>query len=413
MNRTSFPAHKPLRAGLLAALLLAGGLALAAEPGPAAAAPPATAAASVPTPTPLAGPTAIRSANILTLQDASAEPGYAEQSNAQRAQVQPGNNAPVWRQVGQGVTGTVNMPYAEYGTLIQPTVQYPGVRQASAGEAWRQLRNQVLLPYGAALLLIVALALGLFYFAKGPLGEDHKPGQGRAIERFTPFERAAHWSNAAAFLTLALSGLVMAYGKFFLLPVLGSQLFGWLAYALKNLHNFVGPLYAVSLLVMIATFVKDNIANRADFQWLARAGGMLGQGQVPSHRFNAGEKGIFWWAVTIPGLLLVASGLVLDKLVPGLDYFRSDMQLAHMVHAALALLSCAMIAGHIYMGTVGVRGAYRAMRTGYVEPGWAREHHELWYQDIQSGKIPAQRSQKASAQPRVPISVNPVSRSQP
>ncbi len=411
MNRISFHAHKPLRAGLLAALLLAGGLALAAEPVPAAPAPPATAAAPVPTPTPLAGPTAIRSANILTLQDASAEPGYAEQSNAQRSQVQPGNNAPVWRQVGQGVTGTVNMPYAEYGTLIQPTVQYPGARQASAGEAWRQVRNQVLLPYGAALLLIVALALGLFYFAKGPLGEEHRPGQGQAIERFTPFERAAHWSNAAAFLTLALSGLVMAFGQFFLLPVLGSTLFGWLAYALKNLHNFVGPLYAVSLLVMIATFVKDNIANRSDVHWLVRAGGMLGQGQLPSHRFNAGEKGIFWWAVTIPGLLLVASGLVLDKLVPGLDYFRSDMQLAHMVHASLALLSCALIAGHIYMGTVGVRGAYRAMRTGYVEPGWAREHHELWYQDIQSGKIPAQRSQ--SARPQRPISVNPVSRSQP
>lgn len=412
MNRISSPATAPLRAGLLAALLLTGGLALAAEPEPAAAAAPAPAAA-VSAPAPLAGPTAIRSANILTMQDASAEPGYAEQSNAQRAQVQPGNNAPVWRQVGQGVSGTVNMPYAEYGTLIQPTVQYPGTRAASAGEAWRQLRNQVLLPYGAALLLIVALALGLFYFTKGPLGQEHPPGQGQAIERFTPFERAAHWSNAAAFLTLALSGLVMAFGKFFLLPVLGSTLFGWLAYALKNLHNFVGPLYAVSLLVMIATFVKDNIANRADFQWLLRAGGMLGQGQLPSHRFNAGEKGIFWWAVTIPGLLLVASGLVLDKLVPGLDYFRADMQLAHIVHAALALLSCALIAGHIYMGTVGTRGAYRAMRTGYVEPGWAREHHELWYQDIQSGKIPARRSQSVPAKPRVPISVNPVSRSNP
>ena len=391
MNRISSPVTPRLRGGLLAALLLAGGLALAAEPGPAA----------VPAVEPVAAPAAalpaVRSADILTLQDASQQPGYAEQSNAERARVQPGNNAPNWRAVGQGVTGTVNMPYAEYGTLIQPTVQYPLVRAASAGEAWRQLRNRVLLPYGGALLLIVALALGLFYLGKGPLGEAHQPGQGEPIERFTPFERAAHWSNAAAFLTLALSGLVMAFGKFFLLPVLGSTLFGWLAYALKNLHNFVGPLYAVSLLVMIATFVKDNIANRADFQWLVRAGGMLGQGQLPSHRFNAGEKGIFWWAVTIPGLLLVASGLVLDKLVPGLDYFRADMQLAHIAHASLALLSCAMIAGHIYMGTVGVRGAYRAMKTGYVEPGWAQEHHLLWYQDIRAGKIPARRSSAARA----------------
>jgi len=393
MNRISSPATPRLRGGLLAALLLAGGLALAAEPGPAGA--PVAAAESVAAQG--ASLPAVRSADILTLQDASQQPGYAEQSNAERARVQPGNNAPNWRAVGQGVTGTVNMPYAEYGTLIQPTVQYPLVRAASAGEAWRQLRNRVLLPYGGALLLIVALALGLFYLGKGPLGEAHQPGQGEPIERFTPFERAAHWSNAAAFLTLALSGLVMAFGKFFLLPVLGSTLFGWLAYALKNLHNFVGPLYAVSLLVMIATFVKDNIANRADFQWLVRAGGMLGQGQLPSHRFNAGEKGIFWWAVTIPGLLLVASGLVLDKLVPGLDYFRADMQLAHIAHASLALLSCAMIAGHIYMGTVGVRGAYRAMKTGYVEPGWAQEHHLLWYQDIRAGKIPARRSSAARA----------------
>jgi formate dehydrogenase subunit gamma len=391
MNRISSPVTSPLRGGLLTALLLAGGMALAAEPGPAApsaAEPVAASGSALP---------AVRSADILNLQDASQQPGYAEQTNAERARVQPGNNAPVWRQVGQGVTGTVNMPYAEYGTLIQPTVQYPLVRPASAGEAWRQLRNRVLLPYGAALLLIVALALGLFYLGKGPMGEDHPPGQGEPIERFTPFERAAHWSNAAAFLMLALSGLVMAFGKFFLLPVLGSTLFGWLAYALKNLHNFVGPLFAVSLLVMIATFIKDNIANRADIQWLARAGGMLGQGQVPSHRFNAGEKGIFWWAVTIPGLLLVASGLVLDKLVPGLDYFRADMQLAHIVHATLALLSCAMIAGHIYMGTVGVRGAYRAMKTGYVEPGWAQEHHQLWYEDIRAGKIPARRSAAARA----------------
>ena len=393
MNRISSPATPRLRGGLLAALLLAGGLALAAEPGPAVA--PVAAAESVAAQG--TSQPAVRSADILTLQDASQQPGYAEQSNAERARVQPGNNAPNWRAVGQGVTGTVNMPYAEYGTLIQPTVQYPLVRAASAGEAWRQLRNRVLLPYGGALLLIVALALGLFYLGKGPLGEAHQPGQGEPIERFTPFERAAHWSNAAAFLTLALSGLVMAFGKFFLLPVLGSTLFGWLAYALKNLHNFVGPLYAVSLLVMIATFVKDNIANRADFQWLLRAGGMLGQGQLPSHRFNAGEKGIFWWAVTIPGLLLVASGLVLDKLVPGLDYFRADMQLAHIAHASLALLSCAMIAGHIYMGTVGVRGAYRAMKTGYVEPGWAQEHHLLWYQDIRAGKIPARRSSAARA----------------
>ena len=218
------------------------------------------------------------------------------------------------------------------------------------------------------------------------------PDTGRLIERFTPLERAAHWSNAAAFVVLAISGLVMAFGKFVLLPVIGSTLFGWLTYALKTAHNFVGPLFAVSLLIVIVTFIKDNIANASDFHWLRKAGGMFSDHEVPSHRFNAGEKGIFWWAVTIPGLIVVASGLVLDKLLPGLDYLRGDMQLAHMIHAVAALVMVALLIGHIYMGTIGMKGAYSAMRTGYVDEAWAKEHHELWYDDIRAGKIPAKRS---------------------
>lgn len=341
----------------------------------------------------------IQSQNIFQVKpDASADPKYAEQTNGERMKVQPGNNAPMWRQVGQGVTGYSSLPKTqapEAGNLIQPFVQYPGSRFTNAGEAWRQVRNQWIIPYGAALFAIVLLALGIFYFVKGPLGHDHPEGAGaRRIERFTPFERAAHWSNAFAFIALAVSGIVMAFGKFFLLPVIGGTLFGWLTYALKNVHNFMGPLFAVSLLVIILTFVKDNIANRADFVWLSKGGGMLGSGdhQVPSHRFNAGEKGLFWWGITVPGIFVVATGLVLDKLIPGFGDVRGDMQIAHMIHATLAIWMMALICGHIYMGTVGMRGAYKAMKTGYVSDTWAKEHHELWYDDVQAGKIPRQRS---------------------
>jgi formate dehydrogenase subunit gamma len=266
----------------------------------------------------------------------------------------------------------------------------------TAGEAWRQVRNNWIIPYGAALIAISALALAILYFTKGALGKDH-PDTGRKIERFTPLERAAHWSNAFAFLALAISGLVMAFGKFFIQPVIGNTLFGWLTYVLKNVHNFVGPLFAVSLAVIIVIFIKDNIANKADFVWLSKAGGMLGGGhEVPSHRFNAGEKGLFWWGITIPGIVVVATGLILDKLIPGLGTLRSDMQVAHMLHASLALWMVALLIGHIYMGTIGTRGALSAMKTGYVPEGWAQEHHELWYNDVKSGKIPAQRSVPAS-----------------
>jgi formate dehydrogenase subunit gamma len=187
----------------------------------------------------------------------------------------------------------------------------------------------------------------------------------------------------------------MAFGKFFLLPVMGLTLFGWLSYALKNLHNFAGPVFAVSLVIIFVTFVRDNMPSRGDLVWLLKGGGLLSAKEVPSHRFNAGEKLVFWGGVFFLGIVVVGSGLVLDKLLPGLLYVRDTMQIAHMIHAAAAVLMMAMFIGHIYIGTIGMQGAYQGMRTGYVDETWAREHHEFWYDDIKAGKIPAQRTQAA------------------
>ncbi len=338
----------------------------------------------------------VKSANIFQLaRDADSDPKYKDQSNAERGKVQPGNNAPMWYQIGQGVTGYSSLPKSqapEAGNLIQPFVQYPGSRLTNAGEAWRQVRNNWLIPYGGSLLLIALGAVALFYWRKGTI-ELHGSETGRKIERFTPFERAAHWANAIAFVALAVSGIVMAFGKFFIQPLIGTALFGWLTYALKNIHNFAGPLFAVSLVIVIVTFVRDNLPSKDDITWLLKGGGLFSGTEVPSHRFNAGEKVVFWAGVFFLGLIVVASGLVLDKLIPGLIYERSTMQISHMVHAAATCLMMAMFIGHIYMGTIGMRGAYSAMRDGYVDETWAKEHHELWYKDIQAGKIPVQRSQ--------------------
>ena len=329
------------------------------------------------------------------MQVAPPEP-QPNETNAQRQKTQPGNNAPFWRAVrDSGVNeGYSSLPGAEKGVLIQRFVQYPGSRVTNAGEAWRQVRNRWVIPYGGALLFIVLLALALYYWRKGPIGH-HEPSTmngGPLIERFTPFERAAHWTNAIAFVLLATSGLVMAFGKALLLPILGHTIFGYLTYALKNIHNFVGPLFVVSLIVVIVTFVRDELPERADFVWLRRFGSFLRGKEVPSPRFNAGEKVLFWAGALVLGIIVVASGLVLDKLLTGLDYLRGDMHLAHMVHAVAAILMMVLFLGHIYLGTIGMRGAYRAMRDGYVDEAWAKEHHALWYEDIRSGKIPAQRS---------------------
>ncbi len=318
-----------------------------------------------------------------------------EDSNAQRAKSQPLNNAPFWRGVREsGVNaGISNLPGAEKGVLIQPFVQYPGSRHTNAGEAWRQVRNEWIIPYGGSLVVITLLALALFYFTRGPIG-GHERHSGRLIERFTYFERAAHWANAIAFSVLAISGLVMAFGKFVLLPLTGHSLFGWLTYALKTGHNFAGPLFAVSLVIVFITFVRDNIPSRDDLNWLARGGGLFGGGEPPSGRFNAGEKIVFWGGVFALGIVVVGSGFVLDKLLPGLAYLRPDMQLAHMIHATAAVFMMCLFLGHIYLGTIGMKGAYRAMKTGYVDEGWAEEHHSLWADDVKAGRVPAQRSQR-------------------
>ncbi|HEX2539863.1 MAG TPA: formate dehydrogenase subunit gamma [Caldimonas sp.] len=318
----------------------------------------------------------------------------ATDTNAVRARTQPGNNAPFWRGVRESgqAPGTVNnRNLGEAGVLVQTMTQYPGTHVTTAGEAWRQIRNWWIIPYGGALLVIAALAIGLYYWRKGPMG-GHEPNTGRLIERFTYFERASHWVNAVAFVILAVSGIVMAWGKFFLLPLMGGLLFGWLTWFLKTAHNFAGPLFAVSLVVMVFAFIRSNWPSRVDLTWLRRGGGLFGGHEPPSHRFNAGEKIVFWLGVVVLGGIVVASGLVLDQVIPGLALRREDMQMAHIVHSIAAVFMMIVFLGHIYLGTIGMRGSYQAMKTGYVDEGWAREHHALWYDDIRAGKIPAQRS---------------------
>ena len=383
---------------LIAAALLVLGLGAQAQGSPAALQPAAAAPAA-------AAEAGVKSANVFELApDASTDPNYAKQNNGERAQVQPGNNAPMWRQVGSGVTGYSSLPKSEApeaGNLIQPFVQYPGSRLTNAGEAWRQVRNGWITPYGGALLLIVLGGLALAYWRAGTIKLKGAP-TGRKLERFTPFERSAHWANAIAFSMLAISGLVMAFGQYVLLPLFGHTLFGWLAYALKNVHNFAGPVFAVSLVVVIVTFVRDNLPAKGDLTWLLKGGGMLSGHEIKSGRFNAGEKVVFWAGVFLLGLVGVASGLVLDKLIPGLIYERQTMQIAHMVHSVSNIMMMVIFMGHIYLGWI-TEGAMEGMKTGYVDETWAREHHEGWLEDIQAGRVPAQRSQQTVTAPTVQV----------
>ena len=216
-----------------------------------------------------------------------------------------------------------------------------------------------------------------------------QPTTGRKIERFTPFERAAHWANRDRLRRAGGVGLVMAFGKFFLLPVLGATLFGWLTYALKTAAQLRRPaVRGVAGASFFFTFVRDNWPRRGDLTLAAKGGGLLSGHEPPSHRFNAGEKVVFWLGVFLLGLVVVGSGLVLDKLIPGMDYTRGTCRWRTWCTWSASVLMMALFLGHIYIGTIGMNGAYSAMRTGYVDEDWAHEHHELWDDDVRPARSP-------------------------
>lgn len=341
---------------------------------------------------------AVPAAPVATQAMPKVEPvDIMKQNQAERSRDQPGNLAPTYRIVVEGRKNYSSLPAREAGILIQPKAQFFGqARATTAGEAWRQYINGPLTKIGAWLLLLTLLVLGATYLFMGQVKLKEKR-TGRLIERFTLFERVTHWTTAISFVLLAITGVTMLFGKYVLLPVFGLTLFGWLAFACKNIHNFVGPVFFGGIVVLFILFVKHNLPAASDLKWLVKLGGMFSGAQASSGRFNGGEKVWFWGGVVLLGLIVSASGFVLDMLVPGFDYTRGNMQIASIIHIIGALLVASVALGHIYMGTIGVEGAYEGMRTGYVDDTWAKEHHDLWYADIQSGKVPRIRTRQGAA----------------
>ncbi|HVR92336.1 MAG TPA: formate dehydrogenase subunit gamma [Casimicrobiaceae bacterium] len=301
---------------------------------------------------------------------------------AQRQGVQPFNNAPVWREVRSNTPGITTVVGRETNVLMQPQ-----------GQTWRTLRNSNISVFGGWALVLLFLVIATFYWVKGTLAL-HAPPTGRVLLRFTLLDRVIHWSTAITFCILAISGLIMLFGKAVLLPLIGYTLFSWLAILGKNLHNFAGPLFSICVLMLLINFVRDNFPGPDDWQWIRHFGGLLSKHEPPSGRFNAGEKIWFWGGACVLGIIVSASGFVLD--FPNFDQTRQTMQIAHVVHSIGAILFMLGAMGHIYMGTLGMAGAYDAMRTGYVDEEWAREHHAYWYNEVKAGRDPV-----VAADPRV------------
>ena len=315
---------------------------------------------------------------LAAAQSPAVNPQDADYARDQQKQqtAQPLNNQPVWKEVRSGAPQVTTVLGRETNILIQPE-----------GQTWRAIRVPIAAT-GGWLIALAVLGLMGYYAWRGPIELHGKP-TGRMIERFSPVKRMAHWTMAITFVLLAVSGLIVTFGKAVLLPLIGYTLFSWLATVAKNLHNFTGPIFTVVLPVFIVLFVRDNLPKAYDMQWLAKFGGMLdrtGKTHVPTGKFNAGEKALFWLLVCFLTVVLVVTGLILD--FPNFNQTRWTMQITNLLHLGAALLAIAMASFHIFLGTIGMRGAYDAMRYGYVDEAWAKEHHEYWYNDVASGKLP-------------------------
>ena len=254
-----------------------------------------------------------------------------------------------------------------------------------AGRTWDYF-HEVLLRWGAAILILgTILLLGVAYLVIGRLRIE-SGRSGLKILRFKAIERFSHWLTAVSFVILALTGLNITFGKKLLLPVIGPETFSTVSEAAKYIHNFVSFAFVVGLVLIAVIFIKDNVFNRVDLEWLKRGGGFIKSKHAPAERFNFGEKLVFWLSLAA-GLAVSVSGFLL--LFPFSVTNILGMQVTQVVHAVVAVLFIALILGHIYIGTLGMEGAFEAMGTGEVDRNWAKEHHDLWLAELEAkGKGP-------------------------
>jgi formate dehydrogenase subunit gamma len=301
-----------------------------------------------------------------------------------------------WRAIRQGEEFRTAVTGPGSGFLIQ-----------ADGESWQAFRRGPLATWAAWGLLGIIALLALFFALRGRIRIEGGRS-GLTIVRFKALERFTHWLTATCFVVLAITGLVMLYGRPLLIPLIGRDAFAVIALGGKYLHNYLAFGFMIGLVLMLVLWIRHNLPNRYDFIWLAKAGGMIGRTHAPAKKFNAGQK-ILFWLVILGGISVSTSGLMLlfpfqiDAFGPTFAWINwalgtslptqlsgiQEMQLAQLWHAMVGLFLTIVIIGHIYIGTIGMEGAFDAMGSGRVDANWAREHHDKWVEELErKGVVP-------------------------
>jgi formate dehydrogenase subunit gamma len=270
------------------------------------------------------------------------------------------------------VQGRISIPDDKASVLIQP-----------AGQEWRRFHQVTLQWIGAIAILGMLLVLVIFYLWRGMV-RIQAGRSGRTVVRFNGFERFIHWMTAACFVVLGISGLNITFGKSLLLPLMSPEAFTAWSQWLKYAHNYLSFPFTLGVIVIFLMWIGGNIPNRTDARWLREGGGLLNPNKhPPAYRFNAGQK-VIYWIVVIGGAAVAISGYILMFPFYG-DISVGGMQTAQVVHGIVAVLFVAVMLAHIYIGSIGMEGAFEAMGSGEVDVNWAKEHHRLWVEEEMSG----------------------------
>jgi len=292
----------------------------------------------------------------------------ADKVNAEFVSTQnPGTD--FWRDIRQRdatVAGISQVKSVDSNILINP----------QAGE-WTRFRVGPLTNYAALMLAGFIAVISLFFVLRGKVKLEGGLS-GRMVQRFGDYERILHWALAIIFLFLAITGLALLLGRPVLIPLLGHETFALIASSSKEGHNLFGPIFLLSLFLMVFQFAKRNIYEKGDLNWLLKGGGIVGKSHVSGGFFNMGEK-TWYWIVILIGLVISISGLILVS--PNFGQGRLVMELAHVVHVITAIFLIALSFGHMYLGWIGTEGTMEGMKTGYVDINWAGAHHDRWAQE--------------------------------
>ncbi len=306
-------------------------------------------------------------------------PAGAQQSNSVNPTASSVNEGQLLQEL-QRLQGRVSIPDAKSGTLIQP-----------AGRSWREFHEVTLRWVGAISVVGMLAALVLFYLVRGMV-KIEAGRSGRVIVRFTQVERLVHWMTAACFVILALSGLNITFGKSLLLPLVGPETFTGISQWAKYAHNYLSFPFTIGVVLIFLMWIGGNIPNKVDGEWIKRGGGIVGDDHPPAYRFNAGQK-LIYWIVVIGGGAVAITGYLLMFPFYGTDI--ASMQWAQIIHGVVGVLFVAAMLGHIYIGTIGMEGAFEAMGQGTVDTNWAKQHHSLWLKEEQARTGPNQSQGQA------------------